>query len=126
VRQRNGATGSPVAMGRDAKPAYRDDLTSTSSSLPRALHPEYDRPSYGQTDHRAADLDRTGYDRPAYDRPSYDRPSVTSTGDVYGRDSYERPSEQPQPSYPGSWGSAPSASPARSEFRSGPRARFAR
>jgi hypothetical protein len=130
VRQRGAATGSPVTMGRDAKPTYGDDLTSPSS-LPRPLHPEY-----GQTDHGRADLDRSGYDRSGYDRvgydrsgydrPSYDRPGMTSTGDVYGRDAHDRPADPAQPSYPGSWGSAPSASPARSEFRSGPRARFAR
>ena len=39
----------------ERKPEYRDDLTSTSSSLPRALYPEYDQPaspagSYGRQD----------------------------------------------------------------------------
>lgn len=51
--------------------------------------------------------------------------------DARERDAYPNGSDGrdvlPQtPAYPASWGSAPSTSPARSEFRSGPRARFSR
>jgi hypothetical protein len=133
------------------KPQYRDDLRSTASPLPRALHADY--APVGAT--RDAGLERVAYDRASgYDssaghssaghgsaghssaghggaghgggapdrRDSLDRDAYdTSARDMYGREA-----EPQMPAYPASWGSAPSASPARSEFRTGPRARFSR
>ena len=89
----------------DRKPEYRDDMTSTSSSLPRAMYPEYDR----MPDRAAQDSYGRQDSYPSRDRDAYERPAERR------RRSTRRPGVRPR-----------CASPARSEFRSGPRARFAR
>jgi hypothetical protein len=64
---------------------------------------------------------------PSYrEQPTYqDEPYSTGNLPRAAYPDYAPPSEQ-QPTYPASWGSAPDSPAPRSEFRSGPRARFSR
>ncbi len=85
----------------EAKPAYRDDVYSTGS---------YPRPLYSERAPVSA------APAPASRRPGYE-PAPAYQPEP-------EPEAQP-PVYPASWGYAPEAS-GRSEWRSGPRARFSR
>lgn len=105
------------------KPPYRDD-TPASAPVPRALQPDYAPVSSAPLAHTGAyreyGPDRRGFDGD-YGRDAY--PGGRS-GDSYGSVGAPGREGYPAPAYPASWGTAPSAPPSRSEFRTGPRARF--